>query len=323
MGPPPTPGAPRRHEYATSDPGEARELIDDLFGGRLQLKASPDTRWEASVRMLDAGAFSISDVMVPADLTFDLAGQDDVLISVAVAGAIGYDRGHDLERYVPGDVFIANHPDTRAVADSHEARTLSVALPQSLLTDVARGTPATNEPWRFTVSQATPGGAARWRQVTRFVDDLLAEPEAAASPLMLGPAARLLAATALTILPNTAVAEPAAADRADARPGTLRRAIAFIDANADADISLADIARAAYVTPRAVQLAFRRHRNTTPTAYLRGARLAQAHRQLCEATPGDGVTVTAVAARWGFTPSRFTERYRAAYGVLPSHTLRS
>ncbi|MGY1663731.1 hypothetical protein ACI78Q_21075 [Geodermatophilus sp. SYSU D00705] len=137
----PTPGALRRHEYATSDPGEARELIDDLFGGRLQLKASPDTRWEASVRMLDAGAFSISDVMVPADLTFDLAGQDDVLISVAVAGAIGYDRGHDLERYVPGDVFIANHPDTRAVADSHEARTLSVALPQSLLTDVARALP--------------------------------------------------------------------------------------------------------------------------------------------------------------------------------------
>ncbi|MGY1701696.1 helix-turn-helix transcriptional regulator [Geodermatophilus sp. SYSU D00766] len=318
-----TPGALRRHEYATSDPGEARQLIDDLFGGRLQLEASPDTRWEARVRTLDAGAFSISDVLVPADLTFDLAGQDDVLVSVAVAGAIGYDRGHALERYVPGDVFIANHPDSRAVADSHEARTLSVALPQSLLTDVARGTSATNEPWRFTASQATPGGAARWRQVTRFVDDLVAEPEAAASPLLLGPAARLLAATALTILPNTAVAEPAAADRADAHPGTLRRAIAFIDANADADISLADIARAAHVTPRAVQLAFRRHRNTTPTAYLRRVRLAQAHRQLRDATPGDGVTVTAVAARWGFTPSRFTERYRAAYGVLPSSTLRT
>ncbi|MGY1686445.1 helix-turn-helix transcriptional regulator [Geodermatophilus sp. SYSU D00867] len=318
-----TPGALRRHEYATSDPGEARELIDNLFGGRLQLKASPDTRWEASVRMLDAGAFSISDVMVPADLTFDLAGQDDVLISVAVAGAIGYDRGHDLERYVPGDVFIANHPDTRAVADSHEARTLSVALPQSLLTDVARGTPATNEPWRFTASQATPGGAARWRATTWFVDDLLADPEAAASPLLLGPAARLLAATALTILPNTAVAPAVATDRIDAHPGTLRRALDFIDSHCDRDISVADIARAAFVTPRAVQLAFRRHLGCTPTTYLRQVRLAEAHRQLRDATPGDGVTVTAVAARWGFTPSRFTERYRAAYGVLPSATLRT
>jgi hypothetical protein len=33
------------------------------------------------------------------------------------------------------------------------------------------------------------------------------------------------------------------------------------------------------------------------------------------------VTVTAVAACWGFPPSRFTERYRAVCGVLPSHTL--
>jgi len=319
----PTPAALRRHEYATSDPGEARELIDNLFGGRLQLKASPDTRWEASVRMLDAGAFSISDVTVPADLTFDLTGQDDVLISVAVAGAIGYDRGHDLERYVPGDVFIANHPDTRAVADSHEARTLSVALPQSLLTDVARGTPATNEPWRFTASQATPGGAARWRQVTRFVDDLLAGSEMAASPLLLGPAGRLLAATAVTVFPHTLLPAPVPADRVDAHPGTLRRAVAYIEANPDLDLSVADIARAACVTPRAVQLAFRLHLGTTPMAYLRRARLEQAHRQLRDATPGDRVTVTAVAARWGFTPSRFTEHYRVAYGVLPSHTLRT
>ncbi|PWW25266.1 helix-turn-helix protein [Geodermatophilus normandii] len=72
-----------------------------------------------------------------------------------------------------------------------------------------------------------------------------------------------------------------------------------------------------------MQLAFRRHLDTTPTAYLRQVRLAQAHRQLREATPGDGVTVTAVAARWGFTPSRFTAHYRAAYGVTPSSTLRT
>ncbi|MGY1714351.1 helix-turn-helix transcriptional regulator [Geodermatophilus sp. SYSU D01106] len=319
----PTITAPRRTEFATSDPGEARELIDRLFGGRLQLKASTDTRWEASVRMLDAGAFSISDVTVPADLTFDLAGQDDVLVSVAVAGAIGYDRGHDLERYLSGDVFIANHPDTRAVADSHEARTLSVTLPRSLLTDVARGTPTTNEPWRFTATQATPGGAARWRQVAHFVDDLLAGPETAASPLILGPAGRLLAATAVTVFPHTLLPAPVPADRVDARPGTLRRAVVFIEANCDRDIGIADIARAACVTPRAVQLAFRRHLDTTPLAHLRRVRLDQAHRQLRDATPGDGVTVTAVAARWGFTPSRFTEHYRAAFGVLPSNTLRT
>jgi AraC-like DNA-binding protein len=37
----------------------------------------------------------------------------------------------------------------------------------------------------------------------------------------------------------------------------------------------------------------------------------------------DGLTVTEVAYRWGFSwPSRFTERYRAAFGTTPSETLR-
>ncbi len=61
----------------------------------------------------------------------------------------------------------------------------------------------------------------------------------------------------------------------------------------------------------------------TPTAYLRRVRLDHAHRELVGAADGDGLTVTEVAYRWGFSsPSRFAERYRAAFGVAPSQTLR-
>jgi transcriptional regulator GlxA family with amidase domain len=112
-------------------------------------------------------------------------------------------------------------------------------------------------------------------------------------------------------------------DRVDATPTTLTRAIAFIDANPDLDIGVVDIARAAHVTVRAVQLAFRRHLDTTPMAYLRRVRLDRAHEQLRAASPDDGTTITQVAARWGYPdPSRFTARYRRAYGQPPSHTLR-
>ena len=104
-------------------------------------------------------------------------------------------------------------------------------------------------------------------------------------------------------------------------PATLRWAIAFIEARAGDDIGLTDIAGAACVTARAVQIAFRRHLDTTPMAYLRRVRLDQAHEELRAAAPG--ATVTIIAARWGFaSPSRFTVDYRAAYGELPSHTLR-
>ncbi|MGY1779651.1 helix-turn-helix transcriptional regulator [Geodermatophilus sp. SYSU D01036] len=319
----PTTTAPRRTEFRTRDPAEARELLDTLYSGRLQVDAPRDATWLLDLRTVDPGPFTFCDLTLPADITFDVHGRDDVVISTVIRGTIGLERGQSTDRYAPGDVYVAVHPQSTDVSRTHKAQARTVTLPQALLTDVARGAAAPGGWWQFTAMHPAPGDAARWRQVTRFVDDLLADPEAADSPLLLGPAARLLAATALAVFPNTAVAPPVPADRVDAHPATLRRAIAFIDANYDRDIGLADIARAAYVTPRAVQLAFRRHLDTTPTAYLRQVRLAEAHRQLRDATPGDGVTVTAVAARWGFTPSRFTERYRAAYGVLPSATLRT
>lgn len=103
---------------------------------------------------------------------------------------------------------------------------------------------------------------------------------------------------------------------------TVERAVAFIEERTRDDINVADIAAAAFVTIRAVQLAFRRYLGTTPLGYLRQVRLERAHGQLLSADPRR-TTVTAVAADWRFTnPSRFTAYYRAVYGVPPSATLR-
>ncbi|PWW25268.1 prepilin-type processing-associated H-X9-DG protein [Geodermatophilus normandii] len=104
----------------------------------------------------------------------------------------------------------------------------------------------------------------------------------------------------------------------------LRRAVAFVDGHASLPITVTDIARAAGVGPRALQLAFARHLGLSPTAYLRRVRLECAHRELQAADPTTGDTVAAIARRWGFArPDRFTVAYRATYGVLPSHTLRT
>ncbi|MGH2876654.1 MAG: helix-turn-helix transcriptional regulator, partial [Solirubrobacteraceae bacterium] len=155
------------------------------------------------------------------------------------------------------------------------------------------------------------------------VADLVGDAGCAPSPLVIGGADRLLAAVALSTFPNTAAREPERVDPREALPDTARRAIAFIESNPDLDIGLADIARAAHVTPRALQLAFRRHLDTTPMTYLRRVRLDQAHLELLNAIPGDGLTVTEVAMRWGFAnPSRFAQHYAAQYGEPPSHALR-
>jgi AraC-like DNA-binding protein len=150
---------------------------------------------------------------------------------------------------------------------------------------------------------------------------VLASPGTASHPLVTANAARLLAATALAAFPNNALADPTSQDRNDGSPVTLRRAVAFIEEHAHEDITTADIAAAAFVTIRAVQLAFRRHLDTTPTEYLRQVRLQYAHRQLSAADP-QVESVTAVAYRWGFSSaSRFAAAHRKAFGVLPSRTL--
>lgn len=114
----------------------------------------------------------------------------------------------------------------------------------------------------------------------------------------------------------------------DARPATepaaLRRAVEYIEAHAGEDVTLDEIARAARVGPRALQLAFNRHRGGSPMAYLRQVRLRRAHRDLEAADPTRGDTVAAIAAQWGFAnPGRFATMYRESYGISPSHTLRS
>jgi anti-anti-sigma factor len=118
------------------------------------------------------------------------------------------------------------------------------------------------------------------------------------------------------------LAAPAPGRQLGTISGTAGRAIAFIEERARDDISVADIAAAAFVTVRAVQLAFRQHLDTTPLTYLRQVRLERAHDELLSADP-DRTTVTAVAAGWHFTnASRFAAYYRAAYGVPPALTLR-
>jgi len=313
----------RRVEFTTSDQAEAREFIDRAYGGRLRLSAVRDSSWCVSLSKADAEAFSVAEVTLPADLTFKIAGRDCFVVNSLLGGAIAHDQGMASSRYRPGDVYLASCPGADITSRTRDARMRTVSLSGLLLAEVAAtAQDGAAGPVEFLSPTPLDGGARRWRETARFVSGLLTNADAGPAPLVIAAAARLLAATALAAFPNTAVTEPTAADRRDAHPRTVRRAVSFIEANAGRDIALGDIAAAAHVTSRALQLAFRRHLDTTPMAYLRRVRLDQARHDLDRASAGQGATVTSIAYQWGFaSPSRFAEQYRAAYGELPSTTL--
>jgi AraC-like DNA-binding protein len=239
------------------------------------------------------------------------------------SGRIEHETPDERSAYGPGDVFLAAttaKPYATRVVDS----VLETAVVRPEFVDDVAQTTARHRPVRFLDhAPLAPAAAEQWRSTFRFVrDHVAARPGADRHPLVVANAVRLLASTALAVFPNDALSEPGAQDRSDAHSGTLRRAMAFIESHPDRPLTAADIARAAHVTPRAVQLAFRVHLGTTPMTYLRRVRLDRAHAELRDAEPG-GTSVTEIAARWGFLrPGRFATEYRAVYGRHPGTTLR-
>ncbi|HEV2637788.1 MAG TPA: AraC family transcriptional regulator [Actinocrinis sp.] len=103
----------------------------------------------------------------------------------------------------------------------------------------------------------------------------------------------------------------------------VRDALDFLEAHLSERITMEDIARNVHMSIRAIQQGFKEELGTTPMLYLRNRRLERAHEDLTDVIPADGVTVTDIAARWGFTHlSNFAVLYKKRWGESPSETLR-
>lgn len=283
------------------------------------------TRARISRRVLAPGV-GFDDLDYTFDIGYSAEPQDLLIICDVISSTIRSDRQGIEDTFGPGDQFLISRPDLPYAGVAHSSRLRFTLLDPAILTQVVAATDGgTAVPVRLLDHRPVSRQAQlRLQRAIAYVrDEVMAAPDGPTTPLIASTASQFLAASVLQTYPNTAVRDPGAADRRDAGSDTLQRAISFIEANPDIDLTITDIAQAAHVTPRALQLAFRRYLDTTPLGYLRRVRLVHAREDLRAATAGDGHTVTAIAARWGFTSSRFSQLYQATYGELPSHTLRT
>ncbi|MYW63457.1 helix-turn-helix domain-containing protein [Streptomyces sp. SID8379] len=269
---------------------------------------------------------TVDELDLDFDMSYAVTPLRKICLCIVHEGTVQDHAFGDVEdAFGPGDVVSFAPPELPYQGRICGARYNITMLDPELLTRVAAGDPrAKPGPVRLTGHRPTSAAtAAHLRQTVIHVrDHVLADPAVAAEPLIVSTAAQHLAASVLAAFPNTALTEPTGTDRHDAHSATLRRAVAHIDGHAHEPLTVAEIAAAAHVTVRALQYAFRRHLDTTPLAYLRRVRLTHVHEELRAADPDSGLTVTAVAARWGFYhPGRFAMLYRDAYGHPPHHTL--
>ncbi|MFC0865879.1 AraC family transcriptional regulator [Sphaerimonospora cavernae] len=104
-------------------------------------------------------------------------------------------------------------------------------------------------------------------------------------------------------------------------PAAVKRAMELFEACAAEPLTVSDIAEAVGVGVRTLQEGFRRHLETTPTAYLRDVRLERARAELTACGP-DTATIAEVARRWGFVHlGQFSRVYRERFGETPAETL--
>jgi transcriptional regulator GlxA family with amidase domain len=102
----------------------------------------------------------------------------------------------------------------------------------------------------------------------------------------------------------------------------VERADAARRANSEQSFGIGALSRIVEVEPRTLARALHAIHGTTPSGYLRAARLSLAREALLEPNTR-GKTVTEVAMRFGFRElRRFAGEYRTASGESPSETLR-
>ncbi|WP_236653247.1 AraC family transcriptional regulator [Streptacidiphilus melanogenes] len=280
-----------------------------------------DTR--ARIERRAVGTLTVDRLSFGYDMGYDAGSLGRVcLLSVHSGTLVDRTSGRE-EVFGPGETFLLAPPDQPYRGEVRSARYTIAMFDLAVLEKVA-GNPPDAGPVRLTGARpVTPAADRQLADVVAYLrDGLLDNPAAWQSPLVVASAVQHLAAATLAALPNSTQTPPTRRDSRDGGNDTLRRATVFVDEHAHEDIGLDDIARAAGVTPRALQYAFRRHAGTTPMAHLRTVRLDLAHKDLLAADPATA-TVTGIAARWGFWhPGHFADHYRRAYGQGPGRTLR-
>lgn len=311
--------------FVSDDLGETEEFLTRAYTP-MHISGSPE-RTRAQISRAAMESVSIDQVAFDYQMTYDANALGKICLCSVHSGTIE-NHTEGLDGVLgPGEVAVLAKPDRPYQGRVCRADYNITMFDPALLNRVGASAPGRPHDLPIRLTGHRPVSAEAGRHLLQTIvfvrDQVLAEPVVSAAPLVAATTGLLLAASVLHAFPNTALTEPTSTDRHDAHHATLRAAVAYIDDHADSDISLADIAEAAHVSPRAVQYAFARHLETTPMAYLRQARLARAHRELLATDPG-AATVTSVAAKWGFLhPSHFSALYRRTYGQPPSTTLRS
>lgn len=168
--------------------------------------------------------------------------------------------------------------------------------------------------FEIVVDAATQGMIALRSTLSTLQDQMMRDP--GASSMMSGLLEELLVYQLLSFWPSSAPPCNAVADAGAHRP--IRLAMDYIEANLARRMQIAEIAGAAGVSVRMLQLVFKAHLGCGPVSFLIARRLDQVHAALQAC---DTESIQQVALRWGFVHmGDLSRRYKERFGCTPTQT---
>ncbi|QLQ36355.1 helix-turn-helix transcriptional regulator [Micromonospora robiginosa] len=310
-----------RHVIETDDPERAHHLIARTYGDhRARISGRRDQfRYRRSSVVADD--LEIHETRYTLRLRTDTQPYSGFAAVTVRQGRYGF-LNRQEELYL-GPNATGRFPDAASTLLAEDVSASVVRLPMPRIAEVAAtrtGLPTAE--FRFTaLAPLSPTLTVLWQSTAAFLRRHLADDTVADSTLVRAELMNLAAATAVSVFPNSTMTQPYLPGPPGLRPALVRRAADYIEAHAGQPLTVARIAAACEVGPRALQVAFQRHHGQSPMAFLRTVRLHRAHRDLAQSHPGQ--TVAETARRWGWAHAgRFARAYRDTYGCHPGDTLR-
>jgi AraC-like DNA-binding protein len=313
---------------STGDLDEARSIIARHFYTNFVDTLSVRRGWRARFDIAPAGPVTLGDLRFGTDVRMQFGELGAYHVDVPMAGAMTWRQGNGSSHTATTGSAAVFQPvgDTTLERWSGDCRLLAVKIDQQALENHLAGLldgPVPG-PVRFAPTLDLSGAAgASWLNLLRLVAAESARSGGLLHHPVLGARLREDLITGLLLAADHPYREALHRPRPIlAAPRAVRRVVELMRAEPARPYTVTELARIAGVSPRSLQLSFRRYIGMPPLVYLRQLRLGLVHEQLLQADPAQ-TTVAEIAYQAGFThASRFAAAYRHRYGVFPSETLR-
>lgn len=310
--------------FESTDLDEAREMVARTFCDHRLSQLRSGDRFDARHNHVAGSCFSLNYIRYGADVEIEPGELGSFyLIQIPIRGAATIRHGGREVLATPDRATVLN-PDRHTTMRWHagcekillQIDRLALTRLVETLSGHTLGGPVRFDPQ---IDFSTPALAAWARRVRALVaaTDAATTASGAADPFRRLQEEDLLAGF-VALQPGNA------AHFFDGPAGTIhprhvKRALAHIRTHLDGPISLADLAAAAGVSGRTVQLGFQATFGMSPLQMARIERLKQVHFALL--SRADDTSIADLASSWGFGHlGRFSALYRQRFGCLPSET---